>query len=118
MTTREVLRRAFNLNLLVRINRELGGDFDLSRFQHRAVYDQEFKRIEMHLVSSERQTVCVLGRTFSFAAGESIHTENSYKYSADLFAALARGAGWEPTQVWTDQNCDFSVHELVMAESR
>ena len=94
------LRRRFNLNLLARINRELGGDIDVSRFQHRAIYDQDFKRIEMHLVSRTRQTVRVLGRSFAFAAGESIHTENSYKYSAGpVRARLARGAGWQPAQV-------------------
>ena len=79
----------FNLNLLERINRELGGDFDLARFQHRAIYDREFKRIEMHLVSRVAQTVRLLGRSFQFAAGESIHTENSYKYSVEQFRALA-----------------------------
>ena len=103
----------FNLNLLERINRELGGDFDLARFQHRAVYDREFKRIEMHLVSRVAQTVRVLGRSFQFATGESIHTENSYKYSLEQFRALARGAGWQPARTWTDANRDFSVHELV-----
>ena len=103
----------FNLNLLERINRELGGDFDLARFQHRAVYDQEFKRIEMHLVSRVAQTVRLLGRSFQFSAGESIHTENSYKYSLEQFRALARGAGWQPARTWTDANRDFSVHELV-----
>ena len=106
----------FNLNLLERINRELGGDFDLARFQHRAIYDREFKRIEMHLVSRVRQTVRVLGRSFQFAAGESIHTENSYKYSLEQFRALARGAGWQPARTWTDANRDFSVHELVMPD--
>ena len=77
-------------------------------------YDREFKRIEMHLVSRARQTVRVVGRTFQFAAGESIHTENSYKYSVDQFRALARGAGWQPDHVWTDAAHDFSVHELVL----
>jgi len=105
----------FNLNLLQRINRELGGDFDVRRFAHRAIYDQEFKRIEMHLVSRAYQTVQVLGRPFSFAEGESIHTENSYKYSVEQFRALARGAGWQPARLWMDANGDFSVHELVLA---
>jgi uncharacterized SAM-dependent methyltransferase len=68
----------------------------------------------MHLVSRARQTVRVVGRTFQFAAGESIHTENSYKYSVDQFRALARGAGWQPDHVWTDAAHDFSVHELVL----
>jgi dimethylhistidine N-methyltransferase len=105
----------FNLNLLVRINREVGADFDLSRFQHRAIYDRDLKRIEMHLVSRVRQTVRLLGRSFQFAAGESIHTENSYKYSVEQFRALAKGAGWRPAQVWADTRRDFSVHELLLA---
>ena len=103
----------FNLNLLERINRELGGDFDLARFQHRAIYDRELKRIEMHLVSRVRQIVRVLGRSFPFAAGESIHTENSYKYSLEQFRVLAGSAGWHPARVWLDAGQDFSVHELV-----
>jgi dimethylhistidine N-methyltransferase len=106
----------FNLNLLERINRELGGDFDLARFAHRAIYDREFKRIEMHLVSRTRQQVHLLGHSFAFAAGESIHTENSYKYSVEQFRALALGAGWQPAQLWTDANHDFSVHELVLLD--
>jgi len=103
---------AFNLNLLARINRELGADFDLAAFRHRAVYDRKLRRIEMHLVSRKPQTVHVLGRTFVFAEGESIHTENSYKYSIDQFRALARGAGWDAAGTWTDRARDFSVHEL------
>jgi dimethylhistidine N-methyltransferase len=106
---------AFNLNLLARINRELGGDFDLARFRHVAVYDQQHKRIEMHLVSSTRQQAKVLGRSFTFEAGETIHTENSYKYSVARFQAIARQAGWEPSRVWTDGSADFSVHELQAA---
>ena len=104
----------FNLNLLERINRELGGEFDLAHFRHRAVYDQELRRIEMHLVSGVRQTVRVLGQSFQFGAGESIHTENSYKYSVEQFCALAQGAGWHPARVWTDPHRDFSVHELML----
>ena len=107
----------FNLNLLHRINRELGGDFDLARFRHRAIYDQELKRIEMHLVSRTGQTVRVLGRSFQFRAGESIHTENSYKYSVEQFRALARGAGWRSQRVWVDAGRDFSVHELALPRS-
>src|SRR5262249_7624903 len=106
----------FNLNLLERINRELGGDFDLAGFAHRAIYDREFKRIEMHLVSRPRQRVHVLGHSFAFAAGEGIHTENSYKYSVEQFRALALGAGWRPARLWRDANHDFSVHELVLAD--
>src|SRR5262249_16242091 len=71
---------AFNLNLLTRMNRELGADFDLRAFAHRAFYNSERARIEMHLESRREQDVHIAGRTFAFAAGETIHTENSYKY--------------------------------------
>jgi uncharacterized SAM-dependent methyltransferase len=103
----------FNLNLLNRINRELGGNFDLSAFTHRAIYNRERHRIEMHLISRKAQTVRVLGRNFAFRVGESIHTENSYKYSIERFAALARGSGWRPLESWTDPDGMFSVHALV-----
>ena len=103
---------AFNLNLLARINRELDGDIDLDRFAHDAVYDEDKGRIEMHLVSLGRQTVRVLGRAFSFAKGERIHTENSYKYSIEEFQALARSAGWTPAHSWTDADRLFSLHLL------
>ena len=106
----------FNLNVLVRINRELGGNFDLSAFIHRAIYNRERHRIEMHLISKKAQTVRVLGRSFSFRAGESIHTENSYKYSLERFAALARGSGWTPRESWTDAAGMFSVHALVASD--
>src|SRR6201991_1435441 len=75
----------FNLNVLVRMNRELGGNFDLSAFTHRAIYNRERHRIEMHLISKKAQTVRMLGTSFSFRAGETIHTENSYKYSIERF---------------------------------
>ncbi|HWB46315.1 MAG TPA: L-histidine N(alpha)-methyltransferase [Hyphomicrobiaceae bacterium] len=103
----------FNLNLLERINRELAGSFDLSSFRHVALYNQDAKRIEMHIVSLRDQTVDVLGQPFEFAAGESIHTENSCKYSVEGFRGLAREAGWDPARVWKDAAGDFSVHELV-----
>jgi dimethylhistidine N-methyltransferase len=103
----------FNLNVLVRINRELGGNFDLSAFAHRAIYNRDRHRIEMHLISRKKQTVRLLGTSFSFRPGESIHTENSYKYSIDRFAALARGSGWRVRQSWTDQADMFSVHALT-----
>ena len=83
----------FNLNVLVRINRELGGNFDVSAFMHRSIYNRERHRIEMHLIAKKAQTVRILGRNFSFRPGESIHTESSYKYSLDRFTALARGSG-------------------------
>ena len=83
----------FNLNVLVRINRELGGNFDLSAFTHRSIYNRDRHRIEMHLISRKAQSVRMLGHNFSFRPGESIHTENSYKYSLERFTALARGVG-------------------------
>ena len=103
----------FNLNVLVRINRELGGNFDLSAFTHRAIYNRERHRIEMHLISKKQQAVRMLGTSFSFRPGESIHTENSYKYSIDRFTALARGSGWQVRESWNDTNKMFSVHALV-----
>jgi dimethylhistidine N-methyltransferase len=102
----------FNLNVLHRINRELGGDFDIEAFTHRAIYNRERHRIEMHLISRKAQTARVLGRKFSFRAGESIHTESSYKYSLERFTALARGSGWTPRESWTDAASMFSVHAL------
>jgi dimethylhistidine N-methyltransferase len=103
---------AFNLNLLDRVNRELAGDFERAEFAHRAFYDTEHKRIEMHLVSRRAQNVRVAGREFRFAAGETIHTENSYKYTTDGFADLARAAGYVPDRVWLDPKRLFSVHLL------
>jgi dimethylhistidine N-methyltransferase len=103
----------FNLNVLVRINRDLGGNFDLSGFRHRAIYNRERHRIEMHLISRKAQTARLLGQTFSFRAGETIHTESSYKYSLERFTALARGSGWTPRASWTDSDGMFSVHALV-----
>jgi dimethylhistidine N-methyltransferase len=106
----------FNLNVLDRINHELGGDFELSSFTHRAIYNRERHRIEMHLISGKAQTARVLDRSFSFRAGESIHTESSYKYSLERFTALARGSGWTPRESWTDAARMFSVHALVAAD--
>ena len=104
---------AFNLNLLVRINRELGGTFDLDAFRHEAIYNPREGRIEMHIESKKDQTVGVSGRRIHFRAGERIHTENSYKYSIAQFQELARTADWQPRRVWTDADNLFSVHELV-----
>ncbi len=92
----------FNLNLLARINRELGANFDLSAFEHHACYNREQKRIEMHLASTKRQKVRVNGKAVTFRAGETIHTENSYKYTVESFSALARGTGWSVLQSWSD----------------
>jgi len=105
----------FNLNLLDRINRELGGNFDTSEFRHQAIYNSGRHRIEMHLISTRAQQVRVLDRSFLFRPGESIHTENSYKYSLERFTALAHGAGWTRRESWTDPQRMFSVHALVAA---
>jgi dimethylhistidine N-methyltransferase len=104
---------AFNLNLLERMNRELDGDFDLAKFRHRAFYNREKQRVEMHLVSLARHKVRVAGKCIDFRRGESIHTENSYKYSVELFRSHARSAGWTPVAFWLDEKKYFSVHALV-----
>lgn len=103
---------AFNFNLLARINCDLGASIDLSSFRHRALYNLEEGRIEMHLVSSVAQDVWIRGRRFHFESGESIHTENSYKYTVAQFREMAREAGWTPSRAWTDADQTFSVHEL------
>lgn len=102
----------FNTNLLRRINRELDADFDLDTFRHQAYYNSPERRIEMHLVSVTDQQVSLTGTSLFFREGESIHTENSYKYSIDGFHALAREAGYEAERVWTDADDLFSVHCL------
>jgi dimethylhistidine N-methyltransferase len=104
---------AFNLNLLARINRELGADFDLKRFAHYAFYNVALGRIEMHLVSLARQSVRIGRHRFAFDAGESIHTENSYKYSVAEFQALAAQAGFAGRKVWTDRKGLFVLHGLA-----
>jgi L-histidine N-alpha-methyltransferase len=103
---------AFNLNLLARINRELGGSFDLSRFAHDAVWNDAAGRMEMYLVSLAEQIVRVQDRAFSFTRGERIHTENSHKYSVPEFQALARAGGWHSVKAWTDPDKLFSLHLL------
>ena len=104
---------AFNLNLLTRINRELDGGFDLSTFKHRAWYNADKGRVEMHLVSIANQKVRVCGRSFEFRRGETIHTENSYKYTLDSFRNRALGAGWKPVTAFLDDERYFCVHVLV-----
>ena len=111
----EGVTAAFNLNLLVRMNRELGADFALAQWAHRAFYNSAEGRIEMHLVSRCPQTVTLGGRGIAFGAGETIHTESSYKYAVDEFAALAERAGFEVQQVWTDSGHLFSVQYLSVA---
>ncbi|MEI8275701.1 MAG: L-histidine N(alpha)-methyltransferase [Hyphomicrobiales bacterium] len=105
----------FNLNLLVRINRELNANFNLETFEHHAFYNRERHRIEMHLASLKRQKVKVAGECFDFRAGETIHTENSYKYSVESLGALARGVGWQPSGVWTDSKKYFSIQAFALA---
>jgi dimethylhistidine N-methyltransferase len=106
---------AFNLNLLTRLNREAAADFDLSAFAHAARWNDAESRIEMHLVSRLAQTVHVAGRRLRFAAGESIHTENSYKHTESAFASLAAQSGWRRDALWTDGGDLFSLH-LLSAE--
>ena len=101
---------AFNLNLVERVNRELGGDLDLDKFAHVAFYNEEMGRIELYIRSLADQTVTIAGRRFHFAAGELIHTENSYKYAIPEFRALAVRAGFAPAHTWTDKSDLFSVH--------
>jgi len=104
---------AFNLNILARINRELGADFDLRKFSHYAFYNAAAGRIEMHLVSLARQSVRVARHhRFRFERGESIHTENSYKYSVEGFRALAARAGYSGKKVWSDRKGLFALHGL------
>jgi L-histidine Nalpha-methyltransferase len=100
----------FNMNLLARINRELGADFDLGAFSHDAVYVDNPGRIEMRLVSACDQSVSVGGKTFSFAADEYIHTENSHKFTIDEFRTLCALASFMPVASWTDPESLFSVH--------
>lgn len=106
---------AFNLNLLERINRELGADFDPDGFAHRAHYVEDRGRVEMHLVSRKSQTVSLGSRRFRFARGETIHTENSYKFAIEEFQEMAEGAGFMPRRAWTDTERMFSVHFLQAA---
>jgi L-histidine N-alpha-methyltransferase len=106
---------AFNRNLLARINRELGGHFDVEAFRHRAVYNEDAGRIEMYLVSTRAQCVPIdaLGLQFSFAAEEAVHTEDSYKYSLQEIQALAAAAGLRLDRHWLDGGCRFSANLLA-----
>lgn len=104
---------AFNRNILVRINRELGGTFNPAWFAHSAVYNEVEGRIEMHLRALKAHRVLAAGRSFAFRKGETIHTENSYKYTVPGFQALAKAGGWQPVKVWTGERELFSVHLLA-----
>jgi dimethylhistidine N-methyltransferase len=103
---------AFNLNMLVRLNRELGADFDLARFRHRAFFNEAASRVEMHLVSLERQVVHVAGERVTFVEGETIWTESSYKYDDVSLDALVSGTGFRITRLWTDAAEQFWVAYL------
>ncbi len=103
----------FNLNLLERINRELGADFHPHRFRHKAYYDPDLGRVEMHLESLYSQFVNVAGHRFAFGAGETIHTEISCKYSVEEFRDLGRRAGFSPEKLWCDPAQLFSVHGMM-----
>lgn len=107
------ITRAFNLNLLERIRAELGAELDPKAFEHLAFYNVELGRVEMHLRSVRDQQVVIDASRFDFRAGETVHTENSYKYAVDEFAALAQAAGFQPMQVWTDADRLFSIHYLA-----
>ncbi len=102
----------FNLNLLTRINRELGGDFDLAAFRHIARYNAALARIEMHLISGKRQSARAAAKVFPFEAGESIHTESSHKFTIEAFAVLAQAAGWATMDILSDERGYFSVYVL------
>lgn len=103
----------FNLNLLARINRELDGDFRLDRFVHEVRWNAANSAIEMHLVSTQAQTVTVDGQSFDFAAGESIHTETSRKYGVKTLSAIVESAGWYIDEMWTDARQSFGVFGLA-----
>jgi dimethylhistidine N-methyltransferase len=104
---------AFNLNLLARANRELGADFDLEQWQHRAIYNQKESRIEMHLISKKAQTLHLAEREFHFARGEKIITEFSYKHTIEGFTALAASVGFRPPRTWTDPKQFFAVFHFT-----
>jgi L-histidine N-alpha-methyltransferase len=103
---------AFNRNILSRINRELGGDFNPGLFEHLAFYNEREGRIEMHLRALRKHCAQADGRVFEFQEGETIHTENSYKYTVLGFHDLARNGGWTPLRTWIDENNLFSIHLL------
>ncbi|GAB2520647.1 L-histidine N(alpha)-methyltransferase [Microbulbifer agarilyticus] len=105
----EHVTEAFNKNLLHRINRELDGSFNVDNFAHRAFYHSRRQRVEMHLVSLEEQSVDICGHTFRFDEGETIHTENSHKYTLSGLEALLNSAGFTPRQYWTDNKQHYAI---------
>ncbi len=106
---REGVTAAFDLNLLARMNRELGADFRLSAFRHRSIWNRRLSRVEMHLESMAAQVVHLGGAAILFQAGESIHTESAYKWEPRAFDALAALAGWRHEQTWSDERAWFTV---------
>ena len=106
---------AFNLNLLTRMKCELGAQLNVDQFSHHAFYNEEHGRIEMHLVSHCRQAICIGKETFPFGEGETIHTENSYKYTAPEFKKLANAGGWHLKFTWCDADRLFNVHYLSLS---
>jgi len=109
----------FNKNVLNRVNAELGGQFDLEQFSHKAVYDEKLGRVEMHLVSKVKQVVSIddLEVNVSFEVGESIHTENSYKYSLEEIEAVAAGAGLRIEKQWFDKDRKFSLNMMAASKA-
>jgi len=103
---------AFNRNILVRLNREAGAEFDVEAFAHRAVWNDAESRIEMHLVSRKEQAVRVAGQPIRFGRGETIHTENSYKHTPERFTAIAGNGGWHCRATWTDPARLFALYLL------
>ena len=108
-TSVTIVTAAFDLNLLARMNRELGADARLSAFRHRAVWNARLSRVEMHLEAREGQVVRAAGHAFTFARGETLHTESAYKWDPRAFDALAAIAGWAPEAAWTDDRAWFAV---------
>ncbi len=111
----EGVTAAFNRNLLARINRELGGDFQLDRFRHEARWNEAESAVEMHLVSRDTRVVTIGNRRFAFQAGESIHTESSRKYEPRTFLAIAERSGWRLGRIWQDPDRRFSLFGLDAA---
>jgi dimethylhistidine N-methyltransferase len=105
----------FNKNLLLRINRELGADFDLDQYKHHAFFNEEKHRIEMHLISLQDQQVTIDGQVFEFKKDQAILTEYSHKYTIEHFQRLAEEAGFRSAKTWIDENGLFSVHYLSLA---
>lgn len=107
----------FNRNILTHINHSLNADFNLENFSHKAIYNDTEGRVEMHLECANTDTVHIKGNVYHFRSGETIHTENSYKYSIDEFHRLAAGANLFPVKVWTDSEALFSIHYLTVEHS-